>query len=143
MKSLQNLVDTHLEKLGGLADTYKDSNPYKQEFVNNLLRDYLYDINASYNDRSLDDMASRLGGETGYRETLEFDTKHLELIKSVALQVYDNNSNDIDTYSYDPAETIDISQDYLDEFYKLYTSFIISILNNAWQVQASLVILSH
>lgn len=124
MKSLQNLVDTHLYLLDGLADTYEDFNPYKQEFVKHLLRDYLYDINASYNEASLDEMISRFGSEASYREALDFDISHLALIKSVASQVYDNNRNDIDTYSYDPTETIDISQDYLDEFYNTLNEYL-------------------
>ena len=125
MTSLQVLVDTHLEKVGDLADTYKDSNPYKQEFVKNLLRDYLYDTNASYNDLSIDSMTSEFGGETSYREALEFDISHLALIKSVTSQVFDNNRKEIEAYSTDPTETIDISQDYLDNFYRIYTSCII------------------
>lgn len=133
MKSLQNLVDTHLYLLDGLADTYEDFNPYKQEFVKHLLRDYLYDINASYNEASLDEMISRFGSEASYRKALDFDISHLSLIKSVASQVYDNNRNDIDTYSYDPTETIDISQDYLDEFYNTLNEYLKQYLTSTGQ----------
>lgn len=124
MISLQDLVDTHLKKLGGLADTYKDSNPYKQEFVKHLLRDYLYDTNTSCNDVSLDDMCEWYSSAFTYRESLEFDISHLSLIKSVASQVFDNNSKKIKDYSDDPTETIDISRKYMYDFYKLYNKQI-------------------
>lgn len=122
--NLQNLVDSHLEKLESLAGAYKDLNPYKQEFAKHLLYDYLYDVNASYNEDSIDEMISKFNGRSNYQEALNFDINHIILIDSVVAQVFDNNIKEIEDYSEDPAETIDISQNYLDEFYNLYNEYI-------------------
>lgn len=124
ISELENLTQKHFDTIIDLANSFKDNNPYKQGFVRHLLYDYLYDVNAIYRETTVQEAAERLGGLRVYRQALAFDLEHLDLIVKVASQVFDNSRVEIESYSNDPTETIDISQDYLDDFYNIYNEYI-------------------
>lgn len=121
---LENLTQKHFDTIAELASSFKDNNPYKQEFVKHLLYDYLFDTNAVFRETPVQKIAEEFGGLRAYRQVLAFDLEHLDLLVKTTSRVFDNDSDSIMSYSYDPTETIDISQDYLDDFYNNYNEYI-------------------
>lgn len=124
ISELENLTQKHFDTIIDLANSFKDNTPYKQGFVRHLLYDYLYDVNAIYRETTVQEAAERLGGLWAYRQALAFDLEHLDLIAKTAGQVFDNSRVEIESYSNDPTETIDISQDYLNDFYDIYNEYL-------------------
>jgi len=124
ISELENLTQKHRDALVITANNFESDDPYKQEFVNHLLYDYLYDTNAIFHETIVQEMAQRLGGLRAYRQALAFDLEHLDLIVKTASQVFDNSRVEITSYSDDPTETIDISQDYLNDFYDIYNEYL-------------------
>lgn len=121
---LENLTQKHFDMIVGLANSFKDNNPYKQEFVNHLLYDYLFDVNAIFRETTVQEISQEFGGLRAYRQVLAFDLEHLDLLVKIASWVFDNDSDSIMSYSNDPTETIDISQDYLSDFYDIYNEYL-------------------
>lgn len=124
ISELENLTQKHYTALVNTANTLNYDDPHKQEFVSHLLYDYLYDVNAISREVTVLEAAQRLGGLRAYRQALAFDLEHLDLIIKTASQVFDNSRAEITSYSDDPTETIDISQDYLSEFYDIYNEYL-------------------
>ena len=124
ISELERLTQKHYDKLVETANTFHSDNPYMQEFVNHLLYDYLFDINAVYKETTVQELAQELGGIRAYRQALTFDLDNLELIVKVATKVFYNSQAEITSYSEDPTETIDISQEYLSDFYKIYNEYL-------------------
>ena len=124
ISELEKLTQKHSDTIIDLANSFKDNNPYKQEFVSHLLYDYLYDVNAVCHETTVQETAEWLGGLRAYRQALAFDLEHLDLIIKIASRVFDNNTDSILSYSNDPTETIDISQDYLNDFYDIYNEYL-------------------
>lgn len=121
---LENLTHKHYTAMVNLANNFDSCDPYKKEFVNHLLYDYLFDINADFHETTIQEIAEELGGLRVYRQALAFDLENLGLILKTAIQVYDDNIETIVKYSNDPTETIDISRDYLDNFYNLFNEYL-------------------
>lgn len=124
ISELEKLTQKHFDTIIDLANSFKDNNPYKQEFVSHLLYDYLYDVNAVCREEIVQETAERLGGLRAYRQALAFDLEHLDLIIKIASQIFDDNLDSIMSYSNDPKETIDITQDYLNDFYEIYNEYL-------------------
>lgn len=124
LTELENLTQKHFDTIMDLANSFKNNNPYKQGFVNHLLYDYLFDVNAIYHEITVQEMGQRLGGLRAYRQALAFDLEHLGLVIKIASRVFDDNTDSILSYSNDPTETIDISQDYLNDFYNIYNEYL-------------------
>ena len=124
ISELERLTQKHYDKLVETANTFHSDNPYMQEFVNHLLYDYLYDINAIYKETTVQELAQELGGMRAYRQALTFDLDNLDLIVKVATQVFYNSQAEITSYSEDPTETNDISREYLSDFYKIYNEYL-------------------
>jgi len=124
ISELEKLTQKHFDTIIDLANSFKDNNPYKQEFVSHLLYDYLYDVNAVCREATVQETAERLGGLRAYRQALAFDLEHLDLIIKIASQIFDDNLDSIMSYSNDPTETIDITQDYLNDFYEIYNEYL-------------------
>ena len=121
---LENLTHKHYTAIVNLANNFDSRDLYKKEFVNHLLYDYLFDINADFRETTVQEIAEELGGLRAYRQALAFDLENLSLIVKTASRVYDDNVETIVSYSDDPTETIDISQDYLDDFYNIYNEYL-------------------
>ena len=124
ISELEKLTQKHFDIIVGTANSFEDNNPHKQSFVRHLLYDYLFDVNAISRETTVQEAAERLGGLRAYRQALAFDLEHLDLIIKTASQVFDNSRVEIESYSNDPTETIDISQDYLSEFYDIYNEYL-------------------
>ena len=124
ISELESLTQKHFDTIVELANSFQDNNPYKQESVNHLLYDYLFDVNAMSREVTVLEAAERLGGLRAYRQALAFDLEHLDLIIKIASRVFDDNTDSILSYSNDPTETIDISQDYLNDFYDIYNEYL-------------------
>lgn len=105
MKNI-DLINQHYDTFINLSRQLSFKNPFKNEFVSHLLQDYLYDTSCAYND------------------DLITDIKNAKIIVDCMAKVFDINSSEIEAYSDDPTETIDISQDYLSEFYDIYNEYL-------------------
>lgn len=130
ISELEKLTQKHYDKLVNIANTFESDDPYKQGFVNHLLYDYLFDVNAISREITVQEAAERLGGLRAYRQALAFDLEHLDLIVKIVKQVFDNSRVEITSYYDDPTETIDISQDYLNDFYDIYNEYLKQLLTS-------------
>ena len=120
MKNI-DLINQHYDTFINLSRQLSFKNPFKNEFVNHLLHDYLYDSNCAYNDFCpvVLDLS-----QAEYADALTTDIKNAKIIVSCMAKVFEDNSSEIESYSDDPTKTIDISQEYMDDFYNLYNEYL-------------------
>ena len=124
ISELENITQKHYDALIETANNFRSCDQYKQEFVKHLLYDYLFDTNAISRDITVQEMAQRLGGLRAYRRGSAFDLEHLDLIVKIASKIYDDSRIEIIGYSGEPENVIDLSQDYLSDFYDIYNEYL-------------------